>query len=369
MANLFEKIKQRLKPKPLTASIIFECEQRCNLTCKYCYNVWNLHEDYPQGQLSTDETKLLLAKAMRQSHTRHVTFTGGEPYLRKDLMDLMAYCKTIGANMNVITNGTLLDKQTIEDTMKRGIRLFEIQLPSVDRAITEELMGPDVYDTIVNSIAQVKSAGGSVVTVVVLNKRNLATLAETYRLFFALGVRGVMLNRMNPGGRGTKYVNELMPGWDEMTEALDISAEAAEKYKLWITTSIPMMPCVVNMDDYKDIGYGFCAAGTERSYFTMDPLGNLRVCNHTSRILGNLRETSFKKLAAKGRDFYDAKPDYCLKCSFVNACLGGCKAAAEETYGCITDCEPYLKRAIEEGKATPPEEMVPMKRYKGDYGG
>jgi radical SAM protein with 4Fe4S-binding SPASM domain len=356
--RLLDRLKSLVRRPPLTASLIFECIQDCNLTCAYCYNVWNKDKNYPRGLLSTNETKLLIAKALRQSRTRHVTFSGGEPYLREDLMDLLAYCKFVGAAMNMITNGTFLDRGIIDDTITRGVRMFEIQLPSADREITAKLMGGDFYGDIVRALANVKAAKGRVVAVIVCTKENVETLAETYRLLFALGVDGVMLNRMNPGGRGVFNMDRLMPWPAEFEEALDITVGAMEKYKLNVSVSIPVMPCLIDMKEkYPHIGTGFCAAGTERAYFTMDPLGNLRVCNHTSRILGNLRESSFGELAAEGRAFYKAKPSYCLACARVNECLGGCKAAAEECFGELTGMDPFLKAGVAERRAIKPPDM------------
>jgi len=356
--RLVDRLKSLVRRPPLTSSLIFECTQDCNLTCAYCYNVWNRDKDYPRGILSTDETKLLIAKALRQSRTRHITFSGGEPYLRDDLMDVMAYCKFVGARINMITNGTLLDRRTIEDTIARGVQMFEIQLPSADGETTTRLMGANANDDIVRALTHVKAAKGRVVAVIVCTKENVGTLAETYRLLFALGVDGVMLNRMNPGGRGALNIDRLMPGPTEFESALDITVEAMEKYKLAVSVSIPVMPCLIDMKEkYPSIGTGFCAAGTERAYFTMDPLGNLRVCNHTSRILGNLLDSSFGELAARGRAFYEAKPTYCEACVRVDECLGGCKAAAEECYGEITGMDPFLKAGISEGRAVNPQDV------------
>jgi radical SAM protein with 4Fe4S-binding SPASM domain len=177
-------------------------------------------------------------------------------------------------------------------------------------------------------------------------------------LLFALGVDGVMLNRMNPGGRGAFNMDRLMPGQKEFEEALDITVEAVEKYKLAVSVSIPVMPCLIDMKEkYPRIGTGFCAAGTERAYFTMDALGNLRVCNHTSRILGNLRESSFGELAAGGRAFYEAIPAYCAPCACVDECMGGCKAASEECFGDLTGMDPFLKAGVAGGRAIKPADV------------
>jgi radical SAM protein with 4Fe4S-binding SPASM domain len=95
---------------------------------------------------------------------------------------------------------------------------------------------------------------------------------------------------------------------------------------------------------YKRIGFGFCNAGLEEAYYTLDPTGNVRPCNHSSTILGNIHKTSFAEMvrSQKMRDFFAARPAFCSGCDVEDACLGGCKAAAEVCTGCIDGMDPFL---------------------------
>ena len=99
------------------------------------------------------------------------------------------------------------------------------------------------------------------------------------------------------------------------------------------------------MAAFPRLGFGFCAAGTARAYYTLDPTGNLRPCNHTTTILGNLFAEPFADLIAPGRlaDFCQAKPDFCQPCSRRETCQGGCKAAAQVYFGSLFAEEPFLR--------------------------
>jgi radical SAM protein with 4Fe4S-binding SPASM domain len=105
-----------------------------------------------------------------------------------------------------------------------------------------------------------------------------------------------------------------------------------------------MPPCLFDVKRYRRLTFGFCAAGTARAYYTLDPLGNVRPCNHTPTILGNIRETSFAAMAEspKMRDFCAARPAFCAGCKLERECLGGCKAAAEAATGSAWNCDPFL---------------------------
>jgi radical SAM protein with 4Fe4S-binding SPASM domain len=102
----------------------------------------------------------------------------------------------------------------------------------------------------------------------------------------------------------------------------------------------------VDTDAYPHLHFGFCGAGTDRAYYTLDPLGTLRPCNHTATILGNLLETPFADLIAPERmaGFVEAIPHICASCAVRDSCQGGCKAAAEVCYGSLTAEEPFLRR-------------------------
>jgi radical SAM protein with 4Fe4S-binding SPASM domain len=186
---------------------------------------------------------------------------------------------------------------------------------------------------------------GRFVAVFVATRLNLPDLYETIKLAFAFGSRGMMLNRFNPGGRGRAYLDELLPTADEMNRALEVANAAAAEFDFPISCSIAMPPCLIEHRAYLNLHFGFCAAGTDRAYYTLDPLGNLRPCNHTPTILGNLLDEPFADLVAPGRlaPFVEAVPAFCDPCALRDICQGGCKAAAQVCYGSLTAEEPFLR--------------------------
>jgi radical SAM protein with 4Fe4S-binding SPASM domain len=154
-----------------------------------------------------------------------------------------------------------------------------------------------------------------------------------------------MLNRFNVGGRGLAHVDELLPTVEELRLALAVAEAAAVEFGLSMACSIPIQPCLIDTSAFPHLGFGFCAAGTQRAYYTLDPVGNLRPCNHTSTILGNLFDEPFPELIAPERlaDFSQAVPVFCQSCSQRETCQGGCKAAAQACYGSLSAEEPFLR--------------------------
>jgi radical SAM protein with 4Fe4S-binding SPASM domain len=337
-------------PRPRLHTLIFEISQPCNHACLHCYNVWHADAQgvpsaYPRGHLDTAQTLRLLDKALDETHCDHVTLTGGEPLLRQDLPQILDLLRERGVRVTVISNGRLLSEQTVVDLLRQGVDLFELPLLGPRRAVHDQLSGsPGAFDAVLAAMAHLRYHGGQFVSVFVATQYNIDDLYGTIKLAFAFGSRGMMLNRFNPGGRGRAYLEELLPTVEEMREALSVADAASQEFGFPISCSIAMQPCLIEHQAYPNLSFGFCAAGTDRAYYTIDPLGNVRPCNHTPTILGNLLCESFADITAPDRlaPFVAAVPAFCAPCALRETCQGGCKAAAQVCYGALTAEDPFL---------------------------
>ncbi|MBN1978459.1 MAG: radical SAM protein [Anaerolineae bacterium] len=345
-------------PRLRLQTLIFEVTQRCNHACLHCYNVWHgperLEGSYSCGELDTAHTLALLNKALDEVACNHVTLTGGEPLLREDLDQVLDLLRERGVRVTLISNGHLLDEPRVVDLLERGVGLFELPLLSRRREVHDRLSGsPGAFDAALAAMAHIRTHWGRFVAVFVATRVNLPDLYETIKLAFAFGSRGMMLNRFNPGGRGREHLSELLPSADEMNAALGIADAASAEFNFPISCSIAMPPCLTDHRKYPNLNFGFCAAGTERAYYTLDPLGNVRPCNHTPTVLGNLLDESLTDIIAPARlaPFVEAVPAFCAPCVLRDTCQGGCKAAAEVCYGSLRAEEPFLHR--NRGQAAP----------------
>jgi radical SAM protein with 4Fe4S-binding SPASM domain len=333
-------------------SLVFEITQKCNHNCLHCYNAWKNTKPYPAGELGTADTIAMLDKIIRETSVRSIAISGGEPFLRKDLPEIVEFLRSRAVAVNIITNGTLIDEAAVAK-FKGKISVWELPLLSVERDIHDRMSGrPGAFDKVTMAIAELKAAGERIVTVFVATKLNLPTWEETAELAFALGADGIMFNRFNPGGEGFKNLEVLQATPAEVQAALDAAENFSEKYKITIACSIAMPPCLFDTAKYKKLSFGFCAAGTERAYYALDPVGNIRPCNHSNLILGNIRERNFWDMAdsADMRAFKSARPIFCAGCKIESECLGGCKAAAEVCYGSPSAPDPFLKSFMRDAK-------------------
>jgi pyrroloquinoline quinone biosynthesis protein E len=332
-------------PRREQRTLIVELTQRCAQRCLHCYNVWKNDRPYPSGELGTAEMIALLDKVLAESGAREVSLTGGEPLLREDLVEIVDHLVARAVEVDLITGGQQLTEEVIARLAPAKISVFELPLLSSEAAIHDRLVGKEgAFDGVTTAMADLKAAAQRVIAVFVATRLNLHTLGETLEMAFALGVDAVMLNRFNPGGHGLENLELLQAAPEQLREALDVADAFVDRYGMPISCSIAMPPCLFEHDRWPKLTFGFCAAGTEDAYYTIDPLGNLRPCNHSPLILGNLRESSFWALvdSAAMAGFTAARPSFCAGCAEEERCLGGCKAAAEASSGDVTACDPFL---------------------------
>ncbi len=333
---------------------IIELTEACNNSCHYCYNVWKLegHKKEKRKELSMEEWKFAIDKLHRETSCICITLSGGEPTLREDFLEILYYIHSKHIEPMLITNGSNLSSGLIHACMERGVRVFEVPLLGPSREIHNEIAGNDCWDKIIEGVVEIRAYGGRPVVVFVATKKNLPFFEETLKLAIAIESDSMMLNRFNAGGEGFRYIDSLMPDVEEFEKAMDIANTYSQQYRYMISSSIPVQPCLIDVNKYPYIRAGFCAAGTDSGYFTIGPDGLMRPCNHSSRILGNFLTEKFEDIIKKPevKEFKTAFPNICGPCPHVAFCQGGCKAAAEVCYGSVKGLDPFLKRNLERQK-------------------
>ena len=111
---------------------------RCNNRCIHCYN----ETSRAQNELSTSEWKSVLDRVWSLG-IPHVVFTGGEPTLKDDLPELIAYAEHLGLITGLNTNGRRLSQTDyLQQLVDAGLDHVQITLESHD---------PSIHDAIVAS--------------------------------------------------------------------------------------------------------------------------------------------------------------------------------------------------------------------------
>lgn len=317
--------------RPVLAAA-FEVTPRCNANCLYCYNVWKAHPDYPRAE--PDERGLLcvLEAIMKSDRVTVVSLTGGEPLLLGNLvLEMGAMARLSGKSVNLVTNGALMKRPFARNLKRLGIKPIEITLLSAREDVHNFLQRAGTFRGAVDAVRTVADVGGEAMVGIVGTRANIPLLRETLEFARSLGARGAMFTRFNPGGEGLRHWRELGPSKEDLRSAMRTLMEFAdENPDLTITCGVPMPPCVLGFTDYGRVRVGYCNAGGD--LIAIDWLGNLRPCNHSSLIIGNILETPLDQLlGSRGiKDFMAPVPKMCVGCQFYETCKGGCRGAVWE---------------------------------------
>lgn len=132
---------------------------RCNLRCIYCNPLGDTGFMEPAEILSYEEIHRL-AGLFANHGIRKIRLTGGEPLVRKDIVDLVGKLSSIPQieDLTMTTNGVLLE-ETAEDLKKAGLKRINISIDSVERQSYKNITGFDMVDRAMNGIKKAIAVG------------------------------------------------------------------------------------------------------------------------------------------------------------------------------------------------------------------
>lgn len=255
----------------------------CNQKCLHCYAAGQPLSDTPE--LTTAQWKEILAK-LRAANVPQVTFTGGEPTLRADLVELVDAAQWFVTRLN--TNGRLLTPELCRRLYEASLDSVQVTLYSHDPTIHNALVGAEGFDDTVAGIRNAVAAGLSVSVNTPLCSLN-EDYAATVRFVNGLGVRYVTCSGLIPSGsaegaesRATRLTEE------QLTDVLRRAVTAAEELEMemdftspgWLkeetlrSMGLTLVPscgaCLSNMAIAPDGGVIPC-----QSWLSSQPLGNM----------------------------------------------------------------------------------------------
>ncbi|MCP4254869.1 MAG: methyltransferase domain-containing protein, partial [Candidatus Scalindua sp.] len=189
----------------------------CNLTCSHCLVNSSPNED--KG-LSTENIKKVIDEAVVLGTSRFY-FTGGEPFMRADIFELIDYvCNQKKSELIILTNGTLLKGETIEKLRNLDKKLLKIQI-SLDGStpeINDPLRGNGSFNLIVDGIKEIVGAGFSPTVTTVVANSNIDDIPETTKLLASLEVKTHHLLWAHKRGRIADNGNNSIPSIDKVIE-------------------------------------------------------------------------------------------------------------------------------------------------------
>ncbi len=334
-----------MRERPAKISYMFELAEQCNQRCVFCYNAWRPSGAPAKRALRTDEVLRVLRRVIEETPCHSIALSGGEPLLRRDLFEVISFIKSRNVKVGLISNGFFLSAEAIARCLTSGVDVFQISLLGDGPEIHNRLAGVNGFEKAFDAIFEVKKAGGKAHVFFVALADNIDHFRGVLELCVLLGVDQVSFGRFLPGGAGLTDWKTMLPDPVSIDRALAIADEFAGKYRIAISMANPIPPCLHDVSKYPHVRFGFCAAGREdHACFAIDPEGNLKVCSHSPVALGNLLAESFEKVAQSSflSQFVRTVPEFCIDCTALATCRGGCRSSAQVCYGSPASEDPYL---------------------------
>ena len=323
-----------IKKKSKLIGVIYEMTTRCNLNCKYCYNYWKKDNENLSGIEKINPLKTL-KQFMRYVKCNEITFSGGEPTINfEELLDCIMYAKARNKKVTIITNATLLDSEKIELLAKLKVDLLEITINSYDKEMHEKINGiAGSFEKSIQAIKEAKSKGIDIVVPIVITKDNVKYIEKTLEFIHnELGVSRIMLNRYNIGGYGCNEVEVVLPKIEDLKNAFELAQKFANKNDIKLYSLVCTPHCVLNPDDYPDIVFSNCSIQNLNRRYTLTRNGDIRYCNHSPEVVGNIYECSVEEIlkSEKLKKWAEVEPEFCTKCDKKEKCQYGCRAASQQ---------------------------------------
>lgn len=293
---------------------------RCNLTCRFCYV-----GDGSCPEMGTADVNKVLMRIRNEAQVPSVSFTGGEPLLRCDLCDIVAYAAGIGMWTNLITNGTLLTPDIASALSKAGLKSAQVSIEGHTAVVHDRLTGVNgSFDATLRGIRMLQDAGIRVHTNTTLSRENIEHAEQILCLARGIGLKRVSMNLLIPCGTAAQS-SDLWVSYSEIGDHILRLKRRSRDEGVGFLWYSPVPMCTFN-----PLAHGFgnksCAAIT--GLLSVDPRGNIIPCSSWPMPVGSLLERSFQDIWQTPMLSYfknmDYAPETCRRCEHLDVCKGAC---------------------------------------------
>lgn len=174
----------RLNDNGIVYEVHWDITNVCNSHCKHCYNhgAQNGKRGCRGGEMSTTECREAL-KAMREQGVFRIVFSGGEPLVRTDALELLRFARNLGFQVVLYTNGILVDEQCAKELATLCLASVEVSAYGACAATHEnvtEVKGS--FDKSMNALRLLSKQGIHTVMKCVALHSNFAELGAMQNL-------------------------------------------------------------------------------------------------------------------------------------------------------------------------------------------
>lgn len=309
--------------------------ERCNLRCKHCYQAGTP----TGGELTLADAKNIVAEVADTLKTWAETYgvgfspsfniTGGEPFLRRDLFDIIGEVKARGFAVYLLTNGTIARPERAETLATLGVEGVQVSIEGTED-VHDSIRGRGSFSQTIWGVKNLLDAGLTVTLNTTLSGLNARCMSEMVSLALGVGVQRLGFSRFVPSGRGLALLKEMLR--PEQVKEIYGAILSVDIDGLEVVTGDPLA-LQMKMKGTTFTGctaFGGCAAGI--SGFTLLADGTITPCRRLPVSLGNVKRDSIREIWATSKVLGSLrdKSRYKGRCGSCDrwATCRGCRAIA-----------------------------------------
>ena len=309
--------------------------ERCNLNCTHCYQTGEKFDELDGDEIRAvlDEIAEMFGaweEGAQVAFTPGFNVTGGEPFLRNDLFEILARMRAMNFDTYLLTNGTLIDAGKAGMLAELGVKGVQVSIEG-PKAIHESIRGVGSFETACRGVSHLLDAGLRVTLNATLSGLNADCVQGIIDLAADLGVQRLGFSRLVPSGKGLGLVDRMLDTREVRNLYERIFFQSDPKVEM--VSGDPVATQLRNPaagTDGGDVPAGGCSAGV--SGLTLLADGTVVPCRRLALPLGNVRTDSLREIwtdspvleQLRNRALYKGK---CGSCPRWSVCRG-CRAIA-----------------------------------------
>ncbi len=303
-------------------ALTYKCQNRC----EFCYASSPYRGDDVE-EMTTDQVKIIIDRICEEAHVPTISFTGGEPTLRRDLPELVAYATEKGMRTNLITNGIRTsDKDFVKALADAGLKSAQVSLESHDEEIHNRVTGNNnAYKNVVRGIHNLKNSGiytHTNTTICSGNRDSLLPLVKFIKEEYDAPYLSMNMIITTGVARDNDNINI---GYSTIGDIIKPVIRYCDELGIKFVWYSPTPYCIFNPVDH-NLGAKSCACVS--GLLSVNPEGQILPCSSYSRGIGSLLKHSFDHIWNSDQALYFRErryiPPVCKKCELVTLCGGAC---------------------------------------------
>lgn len=322
--------------------IDFYVTMKCNLDCDFCSVVAGeyKHNDLPL------ERMLEIIQEAADLGLKELHFSGGEPTVRPDLEDMIAFATDLGIHTRIITNGYKLPKKRIEKFVRSGLKDVMISMDGMEHHHNIMRGKSDGFERTLKTVKTCIELGLRTRVSMVAFKENQEDVAPLLRFVDNLGVDIFSVFLGAPLGRGMRHRQKSMLSaaeWKSISESVlsevdsgEIKASVIIEQGYAYTDRSPL-----NKTGITGRGTGCSTLLTSYDYLIMRSDGKLYQCIYfvdDGEPIGDIADRGIEDVLRKAQEeklyaAFTVPQDKCVSCAHQKDCGTGCRGIAYLTTG------------------------------------